>query len=161
MNFTVNTMRRVIFLGIICLCMTCAFTSSSAVEAGANYGKVSVLLFPETSSWQPVSGMKPVEAAFLDYVATELRKAYTASKVGKEYESEVCSFIERAFCKEGNFPNGFYLFDVDGDGIEDIIYIGTPHCAEGDVTLVWFGRNLTDKISETDSRSRHDQGFTG
>ncbi len=133
-------MRQTIFTGILCLIMACFAISSNAEESGPDYEKISVLLFPETSTWQIVSGMKRADAAFLSKIKQDLRKAYAGSKISKEYESEHCSFIERVFDKEFHFPNGFYRYDVDGDGIQDVIYTGTALCSEADSTLVWFGQ---------------------
>lgn len=133
-------MRKTIFAVILCLTTACFATSSNAEEGEPDYGKISALLFPESSSWQLVLDMKRADAMFLNKIKQELRKAYAGSKISKEYESENCSFIERVLSKEWNFPKNFYLHDIDGDGIQDILYTGSTQCAEGDSTLVWFGR---------------------
>lgn len=139
-------MRQTILTVILCLITVGFSVSSNAEESEPDYGKISALLFPETSSWQIVSDMKRADAAFLNKIKHDLRKAYAGSKISKDYESENCSFIERVLSKEWNFPpKGFYLYDIDGDGVQDILYTGSAQCAEGDSTLVWFGKKDKQK----------------
>jgi hypothetical protein len=51
MNFTVNTLRRIIFLGIMGLCMLCSTTSSSAMEVGPD----SATYYPNTCQDVPAT----------------------------------------------------------------------------------------------------------
>jgi hypothetical protein len=113
--------------------------SANAEESNIDYEKISSTFFPETSTWYPLSKMKAADKDFILKMKPELQRAYSTSKIGKEMESENCSFIERAFSEEYSLPQGFYTFDVNSDGIQDIIYSGSTHCAEGDSTLIWFG----------------------
>jgi len=107
-------------------------------EDSPDYLNISSMLFPETSTWGTLT--RKVDGDTLKRIKPKLIGAYTKSKIGKEKESEDCSFIERVFSEEYSFPQGFYSYDADGDGVPDIIYTGSSHCNEGGSTLIWFSR---------------------
>lgn len=106
------------------------------------------LLFQETAAWTPVETMPKLEKADLDRIENRLRDAYRESKISNKMESVGCSFIDRLFDPEYETERFFHRFDVDADGIDDIIYSGSALCAEGDVTLLWFGRKYGFEIRQ-------------
>ncbi|HBG05833.1 MAG: hypothetical protein A2075_03215 [Geobacteraceae bacterium GWC2_58_44] len=130
-------MARIILLLFVVVLLS--FDLSYAEESSPDYEKVSAILFPDTANWYPLKKMKPAEKRFLRKLFPELRRAYSVSRMGKEWEGKHCSFIERAFSEEYAFPGGFYLHDLNVDGIQDVIYSGSTQCAEGNSTLIWFG----------------------
>ncbi|MDP4191731.1 MAG: hypothetical protein Q8858_09225 [Bacteroidota bacterium] len=118
------------------------FLASNIVSAEndeASFSKISAILFPETSSWTLVSNMKHADSAFLRNNEAKLRKAYLSSKLINNPGDISCSFIDRVFSADYDFPKYFYIHDIDHDGIEDILYTGMSPCSEGNATVIWFG----------------------
>jgi hypothetical protein len=106
------------------------------------------LLFHETAGWAPVETMPRLGRADLDRIESRLRDAYRRSKISNKMESVECSFIDRLFDPEYQSERFFHQFDVDADGIDDIMYSGSALCTEGDVTFLWFGRTYGFEIRQ-------------
>lgn len=122
---------------LISAILTCLVISVNVVHAKnleTDYEKTALMLFPETSDWTPVSKMRKADTGFIIQNWDKLEKAYLSSKVSNEWESESCSFISRV-----SVSDGFYLLDINNDGMMDVIYTGWLHCGEGYASLIWFG----------------------
>jgi len=104
-----------------------------------DHSLILTLLFPDTEDWMPVERMPRLGRADLESVEPKLRTAYWGSQVSQRQESDECSLINRLFDPNWKSEDFFYRCDVDADGEDDIIYAGPGFCAEGDVTIIWFG----------------------
>lgn len=115
-------------------------------EDPPDYLNISSMLFPETSSWGAIT--RKVDGDTLMRIKPKLIDAYSKSKIGKEKETESCSFIERVFSEEFSFPQGFFSYDADDDGAPDILYTGSPQCRDGNSTVIWFSRGDGYKVEQ-------------
>ena len=113
--------------------------SCRAQEPARDFTSVAAKLFPEAENWTLVSAMKPADTAYLRENEQKLKEAYAAAEIKTGLESEHCSFIERAFSDRYGFPQGFYIDDLDVDGLPDVMYAGGAECGEGNATVVWYG----------------------
>jgi hypothetical protein len=121
------------FLWLIALLL-----GSGGAIADDRQEKLSAILYPATKSWRLVSDAPKVPPELFRSIRETLRAAYFSPKMKKEFlEGADCSFIGRALEPSDTSP--FHLMDFDGDGRQDVVYAGDAHCAEGEVTLIWFG----------------------
>ncbi len=93
------------------------------------------LLFPETVEGVTLADLPRVSPAWLRDKRDILRSAFLWRSRGKLVEDEGCSFITQALYNHDDLR----LSDVSGDGIDDLLYVGTAHCLEGSRhrDLVW------------------------
>lgn len=109
-----------------------------SVQAEPDFVAVSDVLFPESRTWPPLTSFPQLTGPEFDSLKKQLAQAFRAKASRQSFpEGPECSFIERAF--EANDLAAFRRIDINRDGIPDIVYAGSAHCAEGDGTVIWFG----------------------
>jgi len=116
------------------------FLPLEARGADYNYTKISEIFFPETRDWINIESAQGIGAARLSVIKKKLRSAYFEAHMSGRPEDERCPFIGRAL--DDRNVKFFRLIDIDSNGVLDLIYTGPKQCAEGDVFLAWFGKNL-------------------
>jgi hypothetical protein len=132
-------MKQVLLWGCVLLALSIP-GACRAREMPRDFAGISAKLFPETRRWTVVSKMDRAGREYLLKHREELNEAYTASGIGRAMESAgACSLMERAFSPTYDFPEGFYVHDVDLDGRMDVIYASFNPCGEGCATILWFG----------------------
>lgn len=122
----------------ILLCACCSWVGAAFAQQNSSPADISEILFPETKSWKLFEALPKVTPAQLASIRRDLQSAYKASKEARSLEVEDCSFLERIM--DADNINALRTIDLDLDGILDVVYGGSALCAEGDVTLVWFGK---------------------
>lgn len=95
---------------------------------------ISKLLFPESTHWIPYNQFTSLTTQDLEPLKAELSAAFR--KAYPDWNEAFCSFMERSL--EEAATGNFYQTDIDHDGRNDIIYIGTARCSEGDSTFIWY-----------------------
>jgi hypothetical protein len=123
--------------GLIILLMSGPPCRAQATDR--DFTGISAKLFPAARDWTCVSQMKHASATYLRENESKLKTAYAAAVKKSGLESEYCSFIERAFADKYGFPQGFYIHDLNADGLPDVMYTGGAECGEGNATVVWYG----------------------
>jgi hypothetical protein len=111
--------------------------------------QLALVLYPEAAKWLPASQLKPMTPTRFNGIKWLLRKHYLEQTRTTDEESSNCSFIKRAL-DETEPAKNFYREDINADGEPDIIYNGTAHCREGNLTLIWYGAGndqLSGKVS--------------
>jgi hypothetical protein len=83
--------------------------------------QLSLLVFPETASWQEVAALPAADRAILP----------------RSLGYEDCDTAERLLSDDHR--RFFRAADVDADGAVDVIYAGPHPCREGDLSLVLYG----------------------
>lgn len=116
-------------------CVMCCWGLVAQAAAPDTAVPISERLFPTTRSWVSVAATPVLKKERLAAVRAQLKSGYLASKSLGEFESPDCSFIQRALDDEGS---SFHVVDINGDGLDDIIYTGPALCAEGSRTVVWY-----------------------
>lgn len=100
----------------------------------ARHLKESRIIFPETESWFPAKDMKHASKEFINQVEPILEKTV--------HESSERDFLTRngpVIDGEPAFsPDNFFIYDIDMDGLQDIIYMGILPGGELDITIIWF-----------------------
>lgn len=120
------------------LCLLLLFIPSVVLAGEKRESDLSMMLFPETTAWIDITNLPRVTEAWLDRWKWKLRFAYLENSPGKPLETSSCSFITKALY-EGDATANLYLADIDTDGILDVVYVGSAHCLEGDLTIIWHG----------------------
>lgn len=95
--------------------------------------KVADLLFPQSRAW-PLYTTYPRATMAELLSAKQVLKATLKAQRGPE--DEACSLIDRAL--EPEEAAAFRKVDLNTDGVPDLVYSGSAHCAEGDSTVIWF-----------------------
>lgn len=125
--------RSILMIAILFVSLHCM-----AEEDNRSYLAASDSLFPETRNWLDISRAPKLSAAQFSAAKEPIERAYRASFPDSKFlEGKDCSFIKRTL--ESPEPTNFYQVDVDHDGILDIVYSGSAHCAEGSATVIWYG----------------------
>lgn len=108
---------------------------------------VARLLLPQIRDWRPLDRSNLLSGAALKMREERLRAAYRRFAAGRdELESPACSVLERIFVAADG--EDFHRLDIDGDGLDDIVYAGSAQCREGELSLVWFGHGADYEIRQ-------------
>lgn len=135
MAFRTSLAVKLVVAGLLCLLMSTGV--SNAEVADMEYEQVSSVLFPDTSGWTAVSGVKNADEKWLAGNTNKLKDAFQNSPLADGGDD--CSFIDGIFSSEEGAADYFYEYDVDSDGMRDVIYTGPAICEEADATVIWFG----------------------
>jgi hypothetical protein len=104
------------------------------------------LLFPETSDWMRVEEMPRLKRDELDRIETSLKSAYRKSKFDQGLDE---CFLDGLFDPSHEYERNFHRFDLNADGIDDIIYCGSSICVGGDAaTVIWLGEKNGFRIGQ-------------
>ena len=95
---------------------------------------LAVLLFPTAADWLEISSLPSPSVSFFADVVPQMRRTLRRVTEARGYESKDCSITERVF--EDHAP--FRIVDVNGDGLDDILYSGSFQCAEGCLNIIWI-----------------------
>lgn len=95
------------------------------------------VLFPSTAGWIPFEKAPRLSETAFSEERERLRASYLSFHMERPRGDFDCSTIDRVL--QGSSIRYFHIFDGDADGHEDIVYSGPAQCAEGDVTIIWFG----------------------
>jgi hypothetical protein len=108
---------------------------------------VSDVLFAHASTWIDIGKTPFISPSALQEIRQSLTNAYRELEPSDRWmEGPGCSFIERAL--EPSAELAFHRIDIDRDGIEDVVYVGSAHCAEGAVTVIWYGTGAGYKLRD-------------
>ncbi len=122
-----------------------AIFATSGAFAQTTPLQISEKIFPSTREWKTVAHFVPLTKKELLARGAVIKSAYLASPL-KEFEQKSCSFIDKTL----QDPTAqFRQFDINDDGKFDIIYSGPAPCAEGDVSVVWFGTATGYEVKHT------------
>lgn len=122
-------MKKVILATVIWLVPLLGYGSETSHVARLE------ILFPETREGVTVADLPRATPEWRQDNRDSLRSAFLRSNHGVLVEDEGCSFITRALYDQDDL----YIGDITADGIEDILYVGSALCREGDATVIWYG----------------------
>ncbi|NJC88580.1 MAG: hypothetical protein FIB02_08625 [Desulfuromonas sp.] len=111
----------------------CSIATNNA--AAFEQPQLTDLLFPESKTWMDIGSLPALDKETYSRDNWLYRKYYIENKT-TEAEDADCSTINRLLY-ENDSLRGFRTYDLNSDGIKDIIYTGGAECREGDLTLVW------------------------
>ena len=102
-----------------------------------------MLMLALVSQWPP---------GRLSGIRSTLGSSCRGSALAKQgFESQECSFLERALATDD--ASAFRSIDVDEDGAQDIIHVGSAHCAEGNATVIWFAGRVGSRFGNPSPRT--------
>lgn len=99
--------------------------------------KASQILFQESKKWKNFNSFPTLDKQKIKKYESSMRSLYMESKHLDWMEDSSCSLINRLFADYNK--TGFRSLDTNGDGNNDIVYSGNAICAEGNLTIIWFG----------------------
>jgi len=114
-------------------------------EYRANLIKTADALWPSTQNWRSIKDVPSPNLRKMKYLRGKLSDAYVKFSREHKHAKFWCSEIG-LLSKDGHEPSkgdysSFHLFDINKDGITDVVYAGSSSCIipGGDLTIVWLG----------------------
>jgi hypothetical protein len=90
------------------------------------------VLFPETREWRSINSFPHPAMPELDNLLGAM-----VEKLPEPVQRDVsCSFVERVM-RTPAFRAHLYQGNIFGPADDDLVYVGSAECAEGDFTIVW------------------------
>lgn len=110
-----------------------------ALSSKPDHFLVLTVLFPETADWKRVADVPVMRRAELERIENRLRDAFMRSPLYRPTNEPGCSFIDGIFDPSSAYEGQFHHIDLNADGHDDIIYVGSSICEGGDsATVIWF-----------------------
>jgi len=124
-------MLRILLICVLAACggRACAVEDMSD-DAGAQ--QVADVLFPETQGWLSINSFPHPATPELDSLLGAM-----IAKLPEYMTRDVsCSFVERAM-RQPTFQAHLYQGNIFGSADDDLVYVGSEECGEGDFTIAW------------------------
>lgn len=134
-----NNMRACI--NFIVMTLLIIFVSPGIVysqdSSEAKLLKTSQLLYPVSRNWKDFNSFPILNEQQIEKFEPAMRSLYMKSK-HYDWMGDPSCLVNRLFAKDEN-KKKLRFFDINGDGNKDIVYSDDTMCAEGNITIIWFG----------------------